>query len=126
MSYSTDRVEDKRSCGDRKGGVATMHVRLTDVYRQLTLYCIANVKNTMSDRHVVQKNFIELLEDYRKEVFPSVVGGWSQISEDERTSLSKLNIFFCGMHFMVGLTDSASASCLVVKTLGVTVVFEIT
>ena len=45
---------------------------------------ITNIKNTMSDRQIVQKNFNQLLEDYRKEVLPSVVDGWSQISEDTR------------------------------------------
>ena len=45
---------------------------------------ITNIKNTMSDRHIVQKNFNQLFEDYRKEVLPSVVDGWSQISEDTR------------------------------------------
>ncbi len=67
---------------------------------------IANVKNTMSDCHIVQKNFNQLLE---KEVLSSVSDGWSQISEDERVSLTKINKFSCGMHFMVGLADTASA-----------------
>ena len=70
---------------------------------------IANIKNTMSDRHIVEKNFNQLLEDYRTEILPSVVKDWESISEDERASLSKMHNFFCGMHFMVGLAESAGA-----------------
>ena len=29
---------------------------------------LANIKNTISDRHIVQKNFNELLEMYRSEI----------------------------------------------------------
>ena len=44
---------------------------------------LANIKNTMSDRHIVEKNFNELLEGYRSEVLPSIVEGWSDLSPDE-------------------------------------------
>jgi len=45
---------------------------------------LANIKNTMSDRHIVEKNFNELLEGYRSEVLPSIVEGWSDLSPDEQ------------------------------------------
>ena len=34
---------------------------------------LANIKNTMSDRHLVQKNFNDLLESYRSEILPDIV-----------------------------------------------------
>ena len=34
---------------------------------------ITKIKNTMSDRHIVQKSFNTLLEDYRADILPSVV-----------------------------------------------------
>ena len=34
---------------------------------------LACIKNTMSDHHIVEKNFNRLLEDYRAEVLPVVV-----------------------------------------------------
>ena len=33
---------------------------------------LANIKNTMSDRHIVQKNFNDLLESYRSEILPDI------------------------------------------------------
>ena len=41
---------------------------------------LSKIKNTMSDRHVVEKNFNALLEGYRVEVLPSVIDNWTEIS----------------------------------------------
>ena len=45
---------------------------------------VAKIKNTMSDRHIVQKNFNALLEDYRAEVLPSIVQDWDKLSSAEK------------------------------------------
>ena len=58
---------------------------------------ITKIKNTMSDRHIVQKSFNTLLEDYRADILPSVVQDWSKLSQAEQDQLSSLNNFFCGM-----------------------------
>ena len=73
---------------------------------------VAKIKNTMSDRHIVQKNFNSLLEDYCLEILPSVVYDWEQLSVAEQEHLSSLNNFFCGMHVLVGLADTTSSSLL--------------
>ena len=70
---------------------------------------LASVKNTMSDRHVVEKNFNHLLKAYRADILPEVVEGWSDITPDQQVSLTKMNNFFCGLHFLVALADTASA-----------------
>ena len=62
----------------------------------------------MSDRHIVEKNFNELLEGYRSEVLPSIVEGWSDLSPDEQVRISNLNNFFCGLHLLVGMADTAA------------------
>ena len=72
------------------------------------LKLVTGIKNTMSDRCIVQKKFNNLLEDYRSEVLPKVVSSWSSLSEEERTSMMRLNTFFCGLHYIVGLADQAS------------------
>ena len=41
---------------------------------------LANIKNTTSDRHIVEKKFNGLLEEYRQEILPSVVAGWDALS----------------------------------------------
>lgn len=38
---------------------------------------LASLKNTMSDRHIVENNFNELLEVYRAEVLPDVIERWN-------------------------------------------------
>ena len=62
----------------------------------------------MSDRHIVEKKFNELLESYRVEVLPDIVEGWDSLSEDQQLSLTRMNNFFCGLHFLVGLADAAA------------------
>ena len=70
---------------------------------------VASIKNTMSDRHVVQKNFNELLENYRSEVLPIALEDWATLSEVEKAQIQRMNNFFCGLHFITGLADSAEA-----------------
>ena len=73
---------------------------------------VGHIKNTMSDRHVVQKNFNSLLEDYRLQILPLVVSNWSTLSVEEQGELASLNNFFCGMHVIVGMADIASSTLL--------------
>ena len=73
---------------------------------------LANVKNTMSDRHVVEKSFNQLLESYRAEVLPSVVKGWQELTTQEQTQISHLNNFFCGLHLIVGMADTAATTLM--------------
>ena len=60
------------------------------------------MKNTISDRHIVEKNFNDT---YRADILPDVVDGWNGLSPTERASFSKMNNFFCGLHFLVALAD---------------------
>ena len=66
----------------------------------------------MSDRHIVQKKFNSLLEDYRSEILPTIISDWNNLSSAEQYQLSSLNNFFCGMHVLVGLADTAFSTLL--------------
>ena len=68
---------------------------------------IGKIKNTMSDRCIVQKKFNSLLEEYRAEVLPRVVENWAGLGVDEQASVMHMNNFFCGLHYIVGLADHA-------------------
>ena len=70
---------------------------------------VSKIKNTMSDRHAAEKLFNELLENYRKDILPVVTENWAQMSEVEKDHFTSMNNFFCGLHFLVGLADSAEA-----------------
>ena len=59
----------------------------------------------MSDHHAAKKLFNELLADYRSEISPNIVSGYTEASETEKEQLTYMNNFFCGLHFLVGLAD---------------------
>lgn len=67
----------------------------------------AFIKNTMSDRHIVEKNYNELLQTYWAKCLPEVVRNWQNMTTEEQLEVGKMNNFFCGMHFMIAMTDQA-------------------
>ena len=69
-----------------------------------------SIKNLMSDRCIIEKKFNELLQTYRQSILTHVVQGWSDLSEDQRSGVVRMNDFFCGLHFIVGLADQAEAA----------------
>lgn len=73
---------------------------------------VAKIKNTMSDCHIVQKNFNTLLEDYRADILPSTIQDWDKLSASEQEHMSSLNNFFCGMHVLVGMVDATSSTLI--------------
>ena len=73
---------------------------------------VTSIKNTMSDRHIVQKNFNCLLEEYRAWILPEVITSWKELSSEEQHSMSSLNNFFCGLHLLIGMADTAASTLL--------------
>ena len=61
----------------------------------------------MSDRHSAEKLFSEVLADYRARILPEVVSDWEKLSTEEQNEWTRMNNFFCGLHFLVGLADAA-------------------
>lgn len=68
---------------------------------------VMQIKNTMSDRHAAEKAFNELLHDFRADILPIIAENWSNMTDEEKEQLTRMNNFFCGLHFLVGLADSA-------------------
>ena len=66
---------------------------------------VLKLKNTMSDCNAAEKLFNELLADCRVEVLPHVATGLSEASNTEKEILTRMNNFFCGLHFIVGLAE---------------------
>ena len=60
---------------------------------------LGTVKNTMSDRHIVQKNFNELLQAYREEALTAITTNWNELTGEQQEALASMNHFFCGLHF---------------------------
>ena len=68
---------------------------------------VMKIKNTMSDRHAAEKAFNELLHDFRADILPTIAENWSNMTDEEKEQLTRINNFFCGLHYLVGLADSA-------------------
>ena len=51
-----------------------------------------------------------MLTDYHSSVLPSIVEGWNDMTELEREQVCRMNNFFCGLHFLVGLAETAEAT----------------
>ncbi|KAI8509787.1 hypothetical protein Bbelb_122150 [Branchiostoma belcheri] len=68
-----------------------------------------SIKNTMTDRHVVNKCLNRKLEDIRQEALPKVVKDWDKKSPEEKDAMKNMWNHFCSMHFIVGLATSAEA-----------------
>ena len=76
-----------------------------------------SIKNTMSDRHIVQKKFNRLLEEYRSEVLPDVIDEWYNMTDGEKEKMRKMNSLFCGLHYVVGLAEQAEGALKVIDKL---------
>ena len=64
----------------------------------------------MSDRHIVQKKFNSVFQDYRASVLPNVVENWDAMNEPIQSNFIKVNVFFCSLHFLIGLADQIETS----------------
>ena len=69
---------------------------------------LVSIKNTMYDRHIVQKKFNFMLEEYRCKILPDVIEGWEKLAEAEPERIKKF--YFCGLHYVVGLADQAEGA----------------
>ncbi|WAR06009.1 LOW QUALITY PROTEIN: hypothetical protein MAR_021378 [Mya arenaria] len=68
---------------------------------------LVNIKNTMSDRASTETKFNELLQEYRNQTLPEVIGNYEQLCEEEKLSVSRMNNLFCGLHTLVHMADTA-------------------
>lgn len=62
---------------------------------------LLKIRSTMSDRAATESKFVELLETYRGEVLPTILENYDEMSEDAKTAMTKLHMFFCGLHSLI-------------------------
>ena len=60
---------------------------------------LSKIKNTLSDRHIVEKKFKNLLEDFRLEILPDVINAWNDLSEEKQQQIAFLNNLECTYWF---------------------------
>ena len=71
---------------------------------------LSNIRDTMTDRASTEKAFNVLLEEFRTTILPQVIYNWNDLSENERTLMSRMNNFFCGLHLLVGMADTCEGT----------------
>ena len=64
---------------------------LQDTEKNVSNKIISSIKNIMSDRHIVQKKFNSVFQDYHASVLSNVVGDWDAINEDIQSNFIKVN-----------------------------------
>ena len=69
---------------------------------------LARMKNTISDQASVNKKLNDLFQVWRAEALPHVVDGWTEMTEEVRNRYITVNNFWCGLHFLVGLSEQAN------------------
>ena len=100
------------------GNSGTILSGLKEILQEIEVVCdgtetrmsqniLVSIKNTMPDRHIVQKKFNLMLQEYRCEILPDVIAGWEHLVEAEQERTKKINFYFCGLHYVVGLADQA-------------------
>ena len=69
---------------------------------------VVKMKNTISDQASVNKKLNTLLQQWREDLLPKVVEGYDELAEGEKMKYSNMNNFWCGLHFIVGLSEQAN------------------
>ena len=70
---------------------------------------ISSIKNTMSDRAATNLKFNTLLDNYRRDLLPSITENWSAMTDEEHAAVAKVNHHFCGLHLVVNLAEQCNA-----------------
>ena len=68
----------------------------------------AKIKNTISDQASVNKKCVTLLSDWREKALPHIIGNWETLADNQKERYASINYFFCGLHFLVGLSEQAN------------------
>ena len=70
---------------------------------------LLKIKNTMSDRHSAEKLFSQLLQELRSTILSDIVSEWDKMSPHEQAQFTRINNYYCALHLLVGLADTAEA-----------------
>ena len=74
---------------------------------------VEKMKNTISDQASVNKRLNVLLKSWREELLPLVIEGYHQMGPDQKAQHAAMNNFWCGLHFLVGLSEQSNKTLAV-------------
>jgi len=64
----------------------------------------------MSDRAATEIRFSKLLEEFRSEILPLAIEHFPRMTDDEKLSIERLVNFFCGLHPLTHMADTADST----------------
>ena len=81
-----------------------------DRINEIKTQMIANIKNLMTDRHIVNKTFKDKFEEFRRDLFSKYLDDFKSLPKDRQDHLVELNGLFCGLHVLANMgTEAAKA-----------------
>uniref|UniRef100_A0A8R1IFU8 Uncharacterized protein n=1 Tax=Caenorhabditis japonica TaxID=281687 RepID=A0A8R1IFU8_CAEJA len=80
----------------------------TDLFKKF----IIAVRSTISDSARTEVKFNDLLQSLRNEAIPGVMENYEELSESEKTEISKFSQYFCQLHVVSNFTKVALKSLL--------------
>ena len=81
-----------------------------DEKNEVGLEILCKIKNFMSDRAATEAKFNDMLQTYRKECLKLYKKGWETFTQEKKDKLIQMNNFFCGLHLLVSMAETISAS----------------
>ncbi|KAL5011134.1 hypothetical protein ScPMuIL_013439 [Solemya velum] len=75
-----------------------------------TAELIKTIKNTMTDRHIVNTSLKSKLEVWREQCLPLVVDNFETLPVDVKRKMIELNDFKCNLHVLVNLGTQAESA----------------
>ena len=78
--------------------------------KEHTLHLLSKIKNTMTDRCIVNKAYISKLEKWRASALPQVVTNWAEIDDNVKQEMSTINDMYCGKHLVLNLQEYAASA----------------
>ena len=85
--------------------VGSTEVETSHVYAQL----LKSIKNTMTDRHVVNKQFKAQLQEVRETILPKIVNEWDGLTDGEKNNITEIHGLYCGLHVLINMASSAKS-----------------
>ncbi|XP_033632036.1 uncharacterized protein LOC117293722 [Asterias rubens] len=66
--------------------------------------------NTMTDRCIVNKKFVQLMQEWREQTLPKVTANWESLSDETKANMTTINDLYCGKHLVLNMQDYAGAA----------------
>ena len=93
---------------------------------ELQAQMMANIKNLMTDRHIVNKTFKDKFEEFRRDIFEKHMKDFKSLSRDQQNQLVELHGLFCGLHVLANMGTEASKALKIYEDIALSESTQIT